>query len=263
MLIVISPAKTLDCSLQKLTKKFTEPQFLDEAEMLVKKMRKMSAGSLSELMSISDELAQLARERFTHWSRPFTPTNAKQALLAFRGEAYTGLAGDEFRAKDFSYAQDHLRILSGLYGTLRPLDLIQPYRLEMGTKIATRSGKHLYDFWGDKIFVALSDVLATHKHPALVNLASNEYFKSVRPHLRSTRIITPIFKEIKGGKSRTIATFAKRARGVMASWIIRSRVENPNKLPEFSSDGYEFIPDESSKDRFVFARLQPAPPRGR
>ncbi len=261
MLIVLSPAKTLDLSPQQQTTKFTTPEFLDEAEVLIKKLRGMSRKGLERLMGISSELALLNHERYQSWSRPFSTSNAKQAILAFDGEVYSGLEAKTFRARDLAYAQDHLRILSGLYGALRPLDLMQPYRLEMGIKLATRRGKNLYQFWGEKITQSLNAGLAEQQQGVLVNLASNEYFKSVKPALLEGEVITPVFREIKSGKSRTIATFAKKARGRMAAWIIRNRVNDPTELPRFAEDDYEYVADESTVQEPIFARPQPPPVR--
>jgi len=259
MLTVLSPAKSLDCSAQTQVSKCTEPAFLDEADILVNKLRRLSRRALGELMGISEDLSELNHQRYQEWARPFTTKNAKQAVLTFNGEVYSGLEAESFRARDFTFAQNHLRILSGLYGALRPLDLIQPYRLEMGTKLTTRRGKTLYDFWGERITNSLNETLADHQQRVLVNLASNEYFKSVKPRLLTGEVITPIFKEIKAGKSRTFATFAKKARGRMAGWIIRHRVDSPKKLADFGEDGYEFVADESTETELVFARPQPPP----
>jgi cytoplasmic iron level regulating protein YaaA (DUF328/UPF0246 family) len=262
MLTVISPAKSLDYESPAPTSKSSQPDFLDDAEVLVGTLRKMSKKKLGELMGISEALAELNHQRYADWSRPFTAKNAKQAVLAFSGDVYLGLEAATFRAKDFTFAQDHLRILSGLYGVLRPLDLMQAHRLEMGTRLKTRRGKLLYEFWGEKITENLNEVLANHKQAVLVNLASNEYFKSVKPRDLDGSVVTPVFREIKGGKSRTIATFAKRARGRMLSWMVRNRIDRPEDLPAFNADGYEFISDESTDDTLVFARPQP-PPVGR
>jgi len=261
MLIVISPAKSLDLNPQSQVSKSTMPEFLDDAAILVKKLRRLSRPALSKLMDLSDDLAQLNHRRYAEWSEPFTSDNAKQAVLTFSGAVYIGLDAAKYRAADFTYAQSHLRILSGLFGILRPLDLIQPHRLEMGTKLATRRGKNLYDFWGEKLTTAINDGLEGHRHPTLVNLASNEYFKSVKPRLLRGSVITPVFREVKAGKSRTIATFAKQARGRMVSWIIRNRIDNPADLFRFNADGYQYIEAESTEDRPVFSRPQPAPVR--
>ncbi|MFK7777299.1 MAG: peroxide stress protein YaaA [Gimesia sp.] len=259
MLTVLSPAKSLNLESQKQTSKFSTPEMLDETEMLVKKLKRMSRKSLSELMGISDNLAELNHTRFAQWSRPFSTKNAKQAILTFNGDVYLGLKASQFKARDLVFAQDHLRILSGLYGVLRPLDLMQAYRLEMGTSFATTRGKSLYEFWGDKITTALNEVLIKHKQKELINLASNEYFKAVKPRILEGSVITPVFKEIKAGKSRTVAIFAKQARGRMAAWIIHNRIDKPQQLTEFHEGGYEYVADESTTEKLVFARPQPPP----
>jgi len=259
MLTVLSPAKSLNLEAQKQTAKFSNPEFLDEAEILVKKLRRMSRKSLSDLMGISSDLADLNHARFAEWSRPFSTENAKQAILIFNGDVYQGLQADRFKARDLAFAQDHLRILSGLYGLLRPLDLMQAYRLEMGTSLATPRGKTLYQFWGEKITAKIDEVLSTHKQNVLVNLASNEYFKSVKPGLLTGRVITPVFKEIKDGKSRTIALFTKQARGKMAGWMMRNRIDKPDELTEFNIDQYKYVAKDSTADKLVFTRPQPPP----
>tara|TARA_R110002111_G_scaffold262694_1_gene340136 strand:+ start:63926 stop:64717 length:792 start_codon:yes stop_codon:yes gene_type:complete len=259
MLTVLSPAKSLALEPQTQTSKYTTPEFLDEAERLVKKLKQMSKKSLSALMGISADLADLNHSRFNQWSRPFSTSNAKQAVLIFNGDVYQGLQAKQFKARDLAFAQDHLRILSGLYGVLRPLDLMQAYRLEMGTSLSTPRGKSLYDFWGDKITESLNRDLAKHKQKALVNLASNEYFKGVKPRVLDGPVITPVFKEIKDGKSRTIALFAKQARGRMAAWMIQNRVDAPAQLTDFNLDGYEYQADESTADKLTFSRPQPPP----
>jgi len=259
MLTVLSPAKSLDLESQTQTTKFSTPEFLDEAEILVKKLKRMSKKSLSELMGISDNLAELNHTRYAQWTRPFSTKNAKQSILTFSGDVYQGLNASQFKARDLAFAQDHLRILSGLYGVLRPLDLMQAYRLEMGTSLKTSRGTSLYDFWGERITAALNEDLAKQKQKALVNLASNEYFKAIKLRVLTGTVITPVFKEIKSGKSRTIALFAKQARGKMAAWIIQNRIDKPEQLSEFRVDGYEYIDDESKADKLVFARPQPPP----
>lgn len=259
MLTVLSPAKSLNLEPQKQTSKFSMPEFLDESEALVKKLRRKSRKSLSELMRISADLAELNHTRFAQWSLPFSTTNAKQAALTFNGDVYQGLQASRFKARDLAFAQDHLRILSGLYGLLRPLDLMQAYRLEMGTSLVTPRGKTLYDFWGEKITAKIDEILSTHKQNVLVNLASNEYFKSVKPGLLSGHVITPVFKEIKDGKSRTIALFAKQARGKMAGWMILNRIDKPDELKGFNVDKYKYVAKESTTDKLVFARPQPPP----
>ena len=204
MLMVISPAKTLDFDTPAVTDVHTTPVFLNEAQTLIKQLRELSPPQVSELMGISDKLGQLNFGRFQDWKRPFTAKNSKQAVLAFKGDVYTGLDAEGLTEKQLQWAQDHLRMLSGLYGLLRPLDLMQAYRLEMGTKFANTGGKDLYAFWGDKITSALNAELARDKNPVLLNLASNEYFKSVQVKQLNAEVITPVFKDWKGGERRKI-----------------------------------------------------------
>jgi cytoplasmic iron level regulating protein YaaA (DUF328/UPF0246 family) len=195
-------------------------------------------------------------DRFQHWHTPFTPANARQAVLAFNGDVYTGLAAPAFTAADFAFAQQHLRILSGLYGLLRPLDLIQPYRLEMGTRFANPRGKDLYSFWGDTITAALNQQLRELNTPVLVNLASGEYFKAVRPQALHARIVTPVFKDWKGDNYKIISFYAKKARGMMAAYIIRERITAVDALRDFSAGGYAFNPAMSAADEWVFTRRE-------
>jgi cytoplasmic iron level regulating protein YaaA (DUF328/UPF0246 family) len=254
MLIVISPAKTLDFATPATTAEHSLPDFLPQAETLIKGLRKLSPPQVAELMGISAKLGDLNFGRYLEWSRPFTPDNAKQALLAFKGDVYTGLEADTLSAEDLAWAQDHLRILSGLYGLLRPLDLIQPYRLEMGTRFATARGDNLYQFWDGRITKALNGVLAAEPQPVLVNLASNEYFKAVQPAKLAAEIITPVFKDWKGGKYKIISFFAKKARGMMAGYIIRNRIVEPEQLKDFADGGYRYNPAMSSAREWVFIR---------
>lgn len=254
MLITLSPAKTLDFEKQQLTKRHSTPVLLKDSHQLVKCLREYSAKELSELMGISPDLAELNRKRFGEWHTPFTVSNAKQAVLAFRGHAYLGLNAVDYSADDFKFAQDHLRILSGLYGVLRPLDLIQAYRLEMGTKLETSGVKNLYEFWGTKITDTLNADLKKSKDKVLVNLASNEYFKSVQPKLLDARVVTPVFKENKGGTCKVVSVFAKKARGLMSSYIIQNRLTDVEGLRAFDVEGYRFSVKLSSENEWVFAR---------
>ena len=256
MLITISPAKKLDFAPQKLTKTHTVPDFLDDSRTLIDRVRKVSAKGLSKLMGISEALAQENFERYKAWTTPFTPQNAKQGLLAFQGDVYVGLNAAEFRARDFKFAQEHLRILSGLYGVLRPLDLIQPYRLEMGTQLSNKRGRDLYAFWGSRITDSLNDVLESQKDAVLVNLASNEYFKSVRTKELNARVVTPVFKDEKNGKFKVLSFFAKKARGLMVSHIVRNRITQVEDIKSFDSEGYRYDKAMSSDDEFVFTRAE-------
>jgi len=257
VLIVVSPAKSLDYESPLATKKHSVPEMLDRASELVGVMASKSPDDLVDLMSISPKLAQLNVDRFGDWSTPFTVDNARPALLAFNGDVYTGMdAAQTFSERDFTHAQKTLRILSGLYGVLRPLDLMQPYRLEMGTKLATDRGSSLYEFWGDQITQALNDdIAASPGAKVLVNLASNEYFGAVRPELVTTPIIAPVFLDAKGqGDHKIVSFFAKRARGVMAAWIIRERIKSISAFAAFDGMGYRFDEDRSTDDRPVYTR---------
>ncbi len=254
MLMVISPAKTLDYSSRPATKRSTKPELMDYSEILVSQLRRYSVQELAELMSLSDKLSQLNFERFRDWEPLCTAENSKQAVLAMKGDVYTGLDADSFNNDDFSFAQKHLRILSGLYGVLRPLDLMQPYRLEMGTKLATDSGSNLYQFWGETITNQINRALQKQNDDLLLNLASNEYFKSIKPKQINGRIITPQFKEQKGNNYKMIGVFAKKARGMMARYIIKNRISEPKLIKDFHEDGYGFNGSLSDSTNWVFTR---------
>ena len=254
MLIVISPAKTLDFETPAKVPAFTIPEFLDDSAELVDELRGFEPHRLSDLMGISSKLADLNSNRYHNWSLPFSADNAKQSVLAFKGDVYAGLDADNLSADDLEYAQEHLRILSGLYGVLKPLDLMQPYRLEMGTTLKTRRGEDLYAFWDERINAAINRELAGQDNPVLVNLASNEYFKSAQPEQLDARIITPVFKEERNGEYKFISFTAKKARGLMSRYIIRNRVEDPEELEGFDLEGYCYNADLSGDDRPVFTR---------
>lgn len=206
---------------------------------------------------VSENIAKLNVMRYKSFNTPFTTKNAKQAIFAFKGDVYSGFDLDQFNEDDYAYAQDHLRILSGLYGCLRPLDLIQPYRLEMKTKLLNERGENLYQFWGDRITKSLNKELKKQKEPVLINLASNEYFKAVKPKLLIGRFLTVNFKETKDNKTRVVAIFAKRARGMMADYIIRNRIEKPQDIKEFKLGGYKFNKALSDDKQWTFERPQP------
>ena len=227
MLAIISPAKTLDFETLSLTNSSSCPEFLDHSQNLIDTLRTLPQSKLCSLMSISSKLAALNEQRYQEWSLPFTTSNAKQAIMAFKGDVYTGFTFEEYNEKDFAYTQKHLRILSGLYGLLRPLDLIQPYRLEMGTKLATPQGKNLYDFWGSKITNSLNGAIKNSGIQILVNLASNEYYNAVDKTVLQGRVITPIFKDYKNGDLKIISFFAKKARGAMSDYLVRHRINKP------------------------------------
>ncbi len=257
MLLVVSPAKALDFESPLSTSKHSQPSMLQKSKELVGVLEKKTPEDLRSLMSISDSLAELNFERYQDWSTPFTTDNSRPAILSFSGDTYIGLdAATKFTERDFTHAQKTLRILSGLYGVLRPLDLIQPYRLEMGSKLETKSSKDLYGFWGSEITEKLNDdLLDSPGDSALVNLASNEYFKSVNPEEIKGTLVTPTFLDRKeGGDYKMVSFYAKRARGSMASWIIRNRVKTTKDLKDFAEDGYRFDRDRSEPSAPVFLR---------
>ena len=254
MLTVISPAKTLDYDTPPVTQRHTLPQYLDDSQVLVEQLRELSPPQISELMHLSDKLAGLNAARFGSWSPDFTPANAKQALLAFKGDVYTGLDAESLSEDDFSYAQDHLRMLSGLYGLLRPLDLMQPYRLEMGTKLANARGKDLYAFWGTRISEWLNQALADQGDDLLLNLASNEYFSAVKRGALKARVIDTEFRDFKNGQYKIISFYAKKARGLMSRFVIQERVGDPEVLKQFDVQGYYYSAEQSSVDKLVFLR---------
>jgi cytoplasmic iron level regulating protein YaaA (DUF328/UPF0246 family) len=257
MLIVISPAKTLDFENPAGTGKTTQPALLDRAAELVDTLRDYSPSELSRLMGISSNLGALNAERYAHWSRPFNASNAKQAIYAFRGDVYTGLDADSFTADQIGFAQQHLRILSGLYGVLRPLDLMQPYRLEMGTKLRTEYGRSLYDFWGDSITNEINRQLKKSKSKTLLNLASQEYFHSIRSEQIRAEIITPVFKDLKNGKYTIISFFAKKARGMMSGHAVRRQITDAAKLKRANVGGYRYDAGQSTDKEWVFVRDEP------
>ncbi|SRR5690554_611672 len=253
MLMIISPAKTLDYESPLATETYTQPDYLDDACELIDQLKELEPHQVSNLMSISDKLGQLNAERFRDWHTPFTPDNARQAILAFKGDVYTGLDAESFNEDDFAFAQKHLRMLSGLYGLLKPLDLMQPYRLEMGTKFENRRGKDLYAFWGSKLTDALNRQLAEDDQ-VLVNLASNEYFKSVQAKKLDGRLVTPQFKDWKNGKYKIISFYAKKARGLMCRYAIQNRITQADDLKGFNLEGYYFSEEQSDNNNWVFLR---------
>jgi len=256
MLIVISPAKTLDYETPPKTKVFTIPDYLDHSQRLINRLRNFSSLDISDLMNVSAKIANLNFDRYESWKKPFTQKNAKQAILAFKGDVYTGLGAETFKADDFKFAQNHLRVLSGLYGLLRPLDLMQPYRLEMGTKLKTDEGKNLYEFWGADITDGINKQLKKIKSDILINLASNEYFKSVKPKELNAEIITPAFKEFKNGDYKMIGIYAKKARGLLSRYIIQNKLNDPEDIKSFSEEGYKFNKKLSKDNNWVFTRKQ-------
>lgn len=255
MLIVVSPAKSLDYQSPLPTSEFTRPVYLEHSAELIGILREKSPVEIGALMSISDQLAVLNVTRYAEWSRPFTPENARPAVFAFNGDVYEGLDAYRFTPEQIAFAQKHFRMLSGLYGLLRPLDLMQPYRLEMGTKLTNPRGKDLYAFWGDTITEALNAELAGESgEPVLLNLASEEYFKSVRPKKLAARVITPVFEERKGTAYKIVSFHAKRARGLMSRYVIVNALRDPEQLKTFTLEGYAYSSAASDGDRWVFRR---------
>ncbi len=252
MIIVLSPAKSLDYQTPPTLAEYSQPDFLDQSQQLIEGLRELSPAQVASLMKISDPLAALNVTRYAEWTRPFTLDNAKQAVLAFNGDAYEGLAAPSLSLADLHFAQAHLRILSGLYGLLRPLDLMQPYRLEMGTRFANSGGRDLYVFWGEHITDALNSALRDAGAKVLVNLASEEYFKAVKSKKLSVPVIQPVFEDWSGGKFRVVSFYAKRARGLMARLAIVNRLTDAAGLKDF--DGYAYTADSSSDRVWVFRR---------
>ena len=257
MLILVSPSKTFDFDTAPRTRKSTQPVFLDESKQLIRELKKLSPQDICSLMSVSSNLGELTHERFKKWKLPFTADNAKQAVLAFKGDLYNGLEAEDLSATDLNYAQKHLRILSGLHGVLRPLDLIQPYRLEIGTDFANQRGKNLYEFWGDRITDELNKTLSTLKSDIVINLASNEYFRAINKKKLEATVISPAFKDLKNGNYKIISFYAKKARGQMAGWIIRNRVDNPTQLRKFRIAGYRYRKELSAPGSPTFSRDTP------
>lgn len=256
MLMVLSPAKTLDYDTPPHTKHHTQPDFLAQSQQLISILREKSPADIARLMSISDALATLNVGRYHDWNPGFTPDNAKQAVLAFMGDVYEGLDAASLNDGQLDYLQQHLRILSGLYGLLRPLDLMQPYRLEMGTRLANPHGANLYAFWGERITDALNALLDATDNPVLINLASDEYFKAVKPARLHGRLISPVFQDYKNGQYKIISFYAKQARGLMARWGALHGVDTPEALQDFNLGGYRFDSGESDTQRWVFRRRQ-------
>jgi uncharacterized protein len=262
MLFLISPAKTLDYHTpvdKKIAAAATEPLFTDRAATLIKRLKPLKTADVAALMDLSDELAALNVARYALWSPTADESNSRPAAWAFDGDVYDGLQARTLRPADWAWAQDHLVILSGLYGVLRPLDRLQPYRLEMGTRLATSRGKDLYAYWGTSIAEHLNERLAGQgggggRAPVVVNLASQEYFRAVDREALAARVVECVFEDWKDGRYKVISFFAKRARGTMARWCIRERVASIAKLRRFADDGYTLAPDASDEDRLVFRR---------
>ena len=256
MFFVLSPAKNLNEKAPAPVKEFTQPYLLAEAEILMRQLRELAPQQIAELMHVSDKIALLNAERNAEWHTPFTPDNAKQAVFMFNGDVYEGIAADTLKPEQIQYLQQHVRLLSGLYGVLRPLDLMQPYRLEMGTTFTNTRGKNLYEFWGNIITDLLNDTLAQAGSDTLVNLASQEYFKSVNTKNLKARLITPVFKDEKNGKYKIISFYAKRARGLMVRYAAEHNITDPEMLKNFDYEGYAFNVAASNESEWVFMRKE-------
>ena len=254
MLALISPAKKMDFESEWDLDQYTQPNFLDHSKELVNVLKRLPVSRLQGLMKLSDKLGALNYDRYQRYSSPFTKTNARPAVTAFRGDTYVGLDADTLSSDDLAYAQEHLRTLSGLYGLLRPLDLIQAYRLEMGTKLSNPRGEDLYDFWKDHLTKACNEAVEGHGNKAVICLASNEYIKVIQQNALEGSFITCHFKELKDGAPKVIGLFAKRARGMMARFMIQNRIEAPEGLKKFDKDGYEFMPSLSDEHNYTFLR---------
>ena len=257
MITVLSPAKKLSSECSSNGSAYTTPVFLKQSEGLVKTLKLYDPLGLQSLMGISQNLSELNWERFQSWTADFSPDISRQAVYSFKGDTYTGLDADTLSEKDIIFAQDRVRILSGLYGVLKPLDLMLPYRLEMGTKLDNKKGKNLYEFWGDRLSSTISKELEDHKDKTIINCASNEYFKSINNSSLNANVLTPEFKEIKNDKIRMISFFAKKARGMMARFIIENRIDSTDQILEFDLAGYKYDPSLSEDVKPVFTRAQP------
>lgn len=254
MLIILSPAKTLDFESPLVFNDHSSPEYIERSAELIDGLQKLDRTAVMDLMKISEKLADLNLDRFQQWSPKFSTENSRQAILAFKGDVYSGLDAETLSSAGLEYAQDHLRILSGLYGLLRPLDLMQPYRLEMGRKFENQRGKNLYEFWGELLTNDLNELLKAEKY--LINLASNEYFKAVKHRKIEGEIITPIFKDFKNGQYKVISFYAKKARGAMARYIIENHIDEPRGLKKFNWQDYQFSADLSNGNELVFLRNQ-------
>ncbi len=252
MLILISPAKSLDFDKQNITEIKTKPVYHSDAAKLIRTLKSLSVNEIQDLMKISYDLAKLNFDRFKNWKSRPSDEQTKQALLAFTGEVFRGLQADSMNEEDLMYAQDHLRILSGLYGVLKPLDAIQAYRLEMGTKLNHNEFDNLYKFWGDRITLKVNSALDESK--TIINLASNEYFKSLKTKKIKAKVITPVFKDYKNGVLKVITIYAKNSRGQMANFIIKNRIEEPEYIKAFDVNGYQFDANSSDGNTWTFVR---------
>ena len=256
MITVISPAKKLSDECHAYEADHSQPAYLVKSSELVDQLKSYEPSYLQSLMGISEKLSVLNWERYQSWNPSFSSNNSRQAFFTFKGDTYTGLDADTLSSEDLSFSQNHTRILSGLYGVLKPLDLIMPYRLEMGTKIENKFGKNLYDFWGNELVADLEKDLSNHDSRYIVNCASVEYFKSIDKDSLNGKVITPVFKEIKEGKARIVSFFAKKARGMMARYIIQNQINDPDQIRKFDLGGYEYNDSLSNTMEPVFTRVQ-------
>jgi cytoplasmic iron level regulating protein YaaA (DUF328/UPF0246 family) len=254
MLVILGPAKTIDSSPHGVTERFSFPDYIDRAGKLVDQIRQHSYAQLKNLMKVSDKLATQNVERYVEWHASYTAEEGQQAILAFSGEVFNGLQARTLAEEDLLFAQEHVRLLSGLYGVLRPLDLILPYRLEMGTPMRNSRGSNLYEFWSDIIPQRIAEETGNQESPVLINLASQEYFRSIEPGSFPHQIITPVFKESQGKGFRNVTIYAKKARGMMLRFILRNRIHDPEYLKAFEEDGYYFHQDLSSQKEWVYCR---------
>lgn len=258
MIVLLSPAKSLDFESPLPGVRSTKPRFIAQSAELISQLRMLPVGEVGKLMSISENLAQLNHDRFASWEREFTTKNSRPAIIAFTGDVYQGMDLDKWDSEDFARAQKQIRILSGLYGLLRPLDLMQPYRLEMGTKFANKGGKNLYEFWGDELTEMVNHDLRKSGSEVVVNLASKEYFSAIKPKKLDSDLVTPVFKDEKNGKYKIISFFAKKARGMMADEIVRKSLNDPAELRKFRAAGYRFSKGDSDSRTLVFLRKEGA-----
>jgi|TARA_B110001454_G_scaffold119360_1_gene111377 cytoplasmic iron level regulating protein YaaA (DUF328/UPF0246 family) len=254
MITLLSPSKKLNFNEQNIVHSHTECDFIQSAELLANEAKNLTENDLKDLMNISDNLAKLNRERFDRWSLPFSPSNAKQAILAFDGGVYSGLKAEDFKEKDFDFAQNHLRILSGLYGILKPLDLIQPYRLEMGVSFKNNRGKNLYEFWKKDLTKNLNNTLKEHRNPTIVNCASVEYFSAIDLKDFEGKILSIVFKEYRNDELKFISFNAKKARGLMTQYIMKNEIDTNNNIKDFNYEDYNFDSKLSDESTFVFTR---------
>tara|TARA_B110000263_G_scaffold109480_1_gene95724 strand:+ start:734 stop:1498 length:765 start_codon:yes stop_codon:yes gene_type:complete len=254
MITLLSPSKKLNFNEQNIVHSHTECDFIQSAELLANEAKNLTENDLKDLMNISDNLAKLNRERFDRWSLPFSPSNAKQAILAFDGGVYSGLKAEDFKEKDFDFAQNHLRILSGLYGILKPLDLIQPYRLEMGVSFKNNRGKNLYEFWKKDLTKNLNNTLKEHRNPTIVNCASVEYFSAIDLKDFEGKILSIVFKEYRNDELKFISFNAKKARGLMTQYIMKNEIDTNNNIKDFNYEDYNFDSKLSDESTFIFTR---------